>query len=201
MSNFLSSKVKRLFLSGIFAGCILQIQGCATPTLTVVSNEKANLSLVDFEDSNGEGELIGQTPATIDLEKFEKKYIRVWGEGIQSQYWVVSPLEQDKNELSLRIEKREEPEEPEDLSLVINQYFRMLMRSYKALTAKRYETARDLAKQLNRAVPEAAAPHLITGLSYLGEGEKSKARTSFLKAKNLDPEDKDIESLLNIAKD
>lgn len=175
---------------------------CATPSLTLVSNEKVNISLVSYDDQGGEGDLIGETPIAIELPKLKKQYVRVWGEGVQSQYWIVKPLTDGKNEITLRVERREEPDDSDEQAkiLELNRSNRMLMRAYKALTAKDWESAREVSKQLSQASPDASAPHILTGLSYLAEGVPAKARASFLKAKNLDPDDRDIDELIRLSK-
>jgi tetratricopeptide (TPR) repeat protein len=175
--------------------------GCASKTLTLVSNEKANVSLVDYDDQAGEGDLIGETPVAIEVDKLKRQYIRVWGEEIHPQFWVVRPLDDAKTEITLRLDRRDDAG-ADDAALRLqemNRSFRMLMRAYKALTAKDLETAREISKQINQLQPDIAAPHIITGLSFLAEGNKSKARASFLKAKNLDPEDRDLEELLRLS--
>jgi tetratricopeptide (TPR) repeat protein len=175
--------------------------GCATKTLTLVSNEKANISLVDYDDQAGEGDLVGETPVAIEVDKLKRQYIRVWGEGIHPQFWVVKPLEDSKTEITLRLDRKEDTGESDAALRLqeLNRSFRMMMRAYKALTAKDLETAREISKQINQLQPDVAAPHIITGLSFLAEGNKSKARASFLKAKNLDPEDRDLEELLRLS--
>jgi tetratricopeptide (TPR) repeat protein len=175
--------------------------GCASKTLTLISNEKANVSLVDYDDQAGEGDLIGETPVAIEVGKLKRQYIRVWGEEIHPQFWVVRPLEDAKTEITLRLDRKDDAG-ADDATVRLqemNRSFRMLMRAYKALTAKDLETAREISKQINQLQPDIAAPHIITGLSFLAEGNKSKARASFLKAKNLDPEDRDLEELLRLS--
>jgi len=175
--------------------------GCATQTLTLVSNEKANISLVDYDDQTGEGDLVGETPVAIEVGKLKRQYIRVWGEGLHPQFWVVKPLDDAKTEITLRLDRKEDSGESDAAARLqeLNRSFRMLMRAYKALTSKDLETSREISKQINQLQPDVAAPHIITGLSFLAEGNKSKARAAFLKAKNMDPEDRDIEELLRLS--
>jgi hypothetical protein len=174
---------------------------CATKTLTLVSNEKANVSLVDYDDQSGEGDLVGETPVAIEVDKLKKQYIRVWGEDVHPQFWVVKPLEDAKTEITLRLDRKDDSADNDAAARIqdLNRSFRMLMRAYKALTAKDLETSREISKQINQLQPDVAAPHIITGLSFLAEGNKPKARAAFLKAKNLDPEDRDIEELLRLS--
>ncbi len=178
------------------------ITACASPSLTLVSNEKVNVSLVNYDDQVGEGDLVGETPVTIDLGTLKKRYVRIWGEGIQSQYWIVKPMTDGKNEITVRVERREEPDDNDAQAKIqeLNRNNRALMRAYKALTAKDWDTAREIAKQLSQMSPDASAPHLLQGLSFLAEGQAGKARASFLKAKNLDPEDRDIDELIRLSK-
>lgn len=175
--------------------------GCASGSITLVSNEKAKVSVLEFEDSAGDGELIGETPLSVDVAKLENKLVKVWGDEFLPQYWIYSPIEDQKTEISLNLTRVETPEEPSPSEVIqnLNRYFRMLIRSYKALSSKEWQLSRDLSKQLIREVPEVAAPHVITGLSFLSEGNLSQAKSSFLKAKNLDPSDKDIEELIELA--
>jgi len=177
------------------------LSGCATKTLTLVSNEKANISLVDYDDQAGEGDLVGETPVAIEVDKLKRQYLRVWGEGLYPQFWVIKPLEDSKTEITLRMERKDDAGDADATAKAqeLNRSFRMLMRAYKALTSKDLETSREISKQINQLQPDAAAPHIITGLSFLAEGNKSKARAAFLKAKNLDPEDRDIEELLRLS--
>ncbi len=194
--------MKPTSLFKLFLAALSLSTACATPSLTLVSNEKVNISLVNYDDQGGEGDLIGETPVAIELGKLKKQYVRVWGEGVQSQYWIVKPLTDGKNEITLRVERREEPDDSDAQAKIqeLNRSNRMLMRAYKALTAKDWESAREVAKQLSQVSPDASAPHVLTGLSYLAEGVPAKARASFLKAKNLDPEDRDIDELIRLSK-
>ncbi|MDD9951458.1 MAG: hypothetical protein OXT67_07825 [Zetaproteobacteria bacterium] len=174
--------------------------GCAAGKITLVSNEKAKVSVLEFEDSGGEGEIIGETPLTVEVAKLENKLVKVWGDEFLPQYWIYSPIEDEKTEISLNLSRIEIPEEPTPAEVMqnLNRYFRMLIRAYKALSSKEWQLSRELSKQLVREVPEAAAPHVITGLSYLSEGNTAQAKSAFLKAKNLDPTDKDIEELIDL---
>ncbi len=190
------SKISYLVTSLTF----LLSSSCSHRTLVFVSNEKANVSLVEFDDTTGNGDLVGETPVSIEVDRLKKQYVRVWGEGLESQYWIVKPLSQERTEIALKLDRREQNESADAAKQKLNLYFRMLIRAYQALTAKEWETARELAKQLSRETPEAAAPYVIIGLSFLSEGKKSNAKTAFLQAKNLDPEDLDIESLLRLTK-
>ncbi len=180
--------------------CILSLSACSHRSLVFVSSEKAQVSLVEFDDATGNGDLVGETPVTLDIEKLKKQYIRIWGEGLETQYWIVKPLVQERTEISLKLDRREKNETADTAKQKLNLYFRMLIRAYQALSAKEWDTARELAKQLSRETPEAAAPYVIIGLSFLSEGKKSNAKTAFLQAKNLDPEDLDIDSLLRLTK-
>ncbi|MBC7533281.1 MAG: hypothetical protein H7318_17050 [Oligoflexus sp.] len=158
--------------------------------------------MVDFDDQTGEGDVLGETPIAIDIGKLKKQYIRVWGEGVQSQYWIVKPMTEGKNELTIKVERKEEHDDGEAQAKIQeqNRAYRMLLRAYKALTAKDWESTREISKQMSQTQPDAAAPHLLTGLSFLAEGNANKARASFLKAKNLDPEDRDIDELIRLSK-
>lgn len=184
-----------------FASLTALTSACATKTLTLVSNEKANISLVDYDDQAGEGDLVGETPTAVEVDKLKRQYIRVWGEGLYPQFWVVKPLDDAKTEITLRLERKEDTGQNDAATRLaeLNRSFRMMMRAYKALTAKDLETSREISKQINQLQPDIAAPHIITGLSFLAEGNKAKARAAFLKAKNLDPEDRDIEELLRLS--
>ncbi len=193
--------MRNLFFLICFTALSVSSFGCASKTLTLVSNEKANISLVDYDDQAGEGDLVGETPVAIEVDKLKRQYLRVWGEGLYPQFWVIKPLEDSKTEITLRMERKEESGQGDAAGKIqeMNRSFRMLMRAYKALTAKDLETSREISKQINQLQPDLAAPHIITGLSFLAEGNKSKARAAFLKAKNLDPEDRDIEELLRLS--
>lgn len=193
--------MKKFRILALILGLINLSFACATKTLTLVSNEKANVSLVDYDDQAGEGDLLGETPVSIELDKLKRQYLRIWGEGLYSQYWVVKALEDSKTEITLRMDRKEETGQADAAGKIaeMNRSFRMLMRAYKALTSKDLESAREISKQINQLQPDIAAPHIITGLSYLAESNKSKARAAFQKAKNLDPEDRDIEELLRLS--
>ena len=57
------------------------------------------------------------------------------------------------------------------------------MRAYEALSKGDTALAIDLSSKLESMNQNIAAPHIITGLSYLRLNDKEKARLSFLKGK------------------
>lgn len=171
--------------------------GCASPNVTFTSNEKATVSLVTTTSTDGQGEVLGDTPQTLPMEKLEGKVVKIWSPDVYPQFWVLSPLSGGDTSIQLKLEKK--PASNNQSAASTNVKFRMIMRAYKALADQKWQMARDLSDELAKLEPEAAAPHLITGIAFLREGKKPEARSAFERAQAFDPDDADITKLIRIA--
>ena len=196
------------------------LNACKQRTVSVKTNINSTINLVDFKRPNAKGSVYGKTPKNIPISKLKGKFIRLTSKGHEPQNWVFTDLISRKIRLSTKLAKvddksdknkdgsRQEPEEDARLESQRkaqeiksnNRLARMIMRSYVAFTNKKYRDSFELANQLGALYPNLAAPLIIKGLIFLKQNKKKIARISFLKAKNLDPEDKDIDQLIQLSK-
>ncbi len=197
---------------------------CSVKKITFFSNEPANVSIVPFADASGEGSLVGQAPVTVTVDTINQGYIKVWGENMETQNWIITDLLGENTQANIKLKKIESGEknddkdktdeekdkedekknqdakkQGEDRSIEQNKNFRLILNAYQALAQSRWQEARDLSSQLSKAMPNIAAPHIITGLSFLSEGNRAAASSAFNIAKTLDPTDADLEKLIRLS--
>lgn len=197
----------------ILAFAVLTTAGCATKTITFRSTSpasgggKAKVVALSPGKLDEGGTLLGETPLTVEIEKLTGKVVRMEQPGKQSVYWIITDAAGDKVEANVTM--LDDPAalasasatatgERPDPKATENRIGRLLLKSYQALSSKQFGPARELADQAATIKPELAAPHVIKGLSFYQEGNAGEARASFMKAQALDPEDKDLETLLKV---
>ena len=189
-----------------------QLVSCATPKVIVSSDKKSTVSLVGFSDFTSDGQILGEAPQTVELDKLKTKFLKVWGKGLAPQYWVFGDIVGRETKLSLKMEETvsdDEDKKPEpkpkdenkdgkgdDENADPNLGYRILMQSYHALSVGDLELARDLANKLKELNAKIASPHILIGITYLQQGAKSEAASAFEIAKSLDPKDAEIERLI-----
>ena len=195
-------KCRKKIIIFLFIG-ILSEWGCITKTISFKSAQKAQVSLVSPNDLEGEGTLVGDTPVSLDLEKVNGNIIRISQKGKHPVYWVVTDAVAETTEANINLFDAFSPGiipsgtiPSTENRFRVNRVFRLLMRSYQALSGKRFSEARALADQATTIDPEIAAPLVIKALAFYQEGLSSEARAALAKAQALDPEDKDIETLM-----
>jgi tetratricopeptide (TPR) repeat protein len=180
---------------------------CATTKVFVFkTNGPAKVDLVATGKLDDPGQPLGQTPLTIDVEKLKGKVLRISQTGKLPAYWAVSEAAGDKTEATIKL--AEDPSAAGatagasgtrlDAKASTNRVLRLLLKSYQALSGKRFEAARELAGQAAAIDPELAAPQVILGLSLFKEGKAAEAKIALAKARALDPGDKDIDELMKI---
>lgn len=176
----------------IFYLIAIILSGCATKTVTFSTNEKASLSLVTPNNTDGQGERIGDTPQTFPIERLEGKVLKISGPGLLPQFWVLSKLPDGDTKINLKLERRPD----EALKKNPNLSYRLLMKAYKALADKNYKLASELAIQLARIERDIAAPHVIHALALIQQGQKRDAQIALEAARSFDPDDAEITKLL-----
>ena len=183
----------------------LPMFGCATKTLTIKAAGAAKVNLVQPSRPDEDGLSLGETPVTLDLDRAEGRIIRVSQKGKLPVYWLVSDAVGDVTTAEIKLfdapaaEKIDEKGNAErgESRATHNRIMRLILRSYQALTGNRLGEAKQLADQAAAIDPQLAAPHVIKGLALYQEGKAEEARTELTKAQALDPEDKDIDTLIN----
>lgn len=201
------------------------ISGCSTRLITIESNPGSTISLVSPASIDSVGELVGKDKAELKVDKIGNKFIKISAPKKIDQIIVITDSLGANTKFNIALKDFPEPEksaqqpnndppksepkskdkndekkaEAQDYKL-INLSSRLLLRSYQALVKGNFNQAIDLADKLSQISPRAAAPHIITGLSALKQGNKNLAQSSFSKAKALDPEDTDLDKLLELSK-
>lgn len=187
---------------------------CVTKTVTFTVAGTGKVSSVSPDNLNKEGIYLGETPLTIEVQKIQGKIIKISQKGKIPAFWVMPDVSGQNLRASLTL--LDEPQAPlgtgqnteksdpkSDLSTKltdpkakVNRIMRLLLRSYQALTARDFDLAQDLAERASSIDPELAAPLVIKGIVLMQAGNKDGAKSALSNAQALDPEDKDIETLL-----
>ncbi len=178
--------------------------GCATKTLKIKTSGTAAVSLIQPSKPDDDGVSLGDTPVTLTLDRAVGRVIKVSQKGKVPVYWLVSDAVGDVTTAELKlvdepvVEKGQDKNNAErvDPRTTNNRIMRLILRSYQALTGNRLSEAKQLADQAAAIDPQIAAPHVIKGLAFYQEGKVEDARTELTKAQALDPEDKDIDTLI-----
>lgn len=179
---------------------------CATKVFVFKTSGPAKVDLLASGKLDDPGQPLGETPLTIEVERLQGKILRISQAGKLPAYWVVSEAAGDTTEATIKL--ADNPSSPStaasgggerfDSKASTNRVLRLLLKSYQALSGKRFKAARELAEQAASIDPELAAPQVIMGLSLFKEGKSAEAKNALAKARALDPEDKDIDELMKV---
>jgi hypothetical protein len=194
-----SQKSPLLWLNGALV-CFYLIQSCASLSkVSFKSKDSVTIRAVDWADLNGAGQILGQTPVDVDLDRLKGKVLVLTAPNRATQYWVVPYTTGKKLEATVKLEERNQGTTAAAV-FPVKSYSRLLMKAFEALQSKDYNLASDLAVKMATIAPEDPASSIISGLAALQKGNKSRARGEFEKAKSLDPENGDISELLQLAR-
>lgn len=180
---------------------------CATKVVNFKTTGPGKVSLLDSGKLDAPTDPIGDTPITVEAEKLRGKVVKIAQPGSPPVYWIMSDASADTIDASFApildpsaagAAGNSLPDGRVDVKTTTNRIVRLLLRSYQALAEGKYDVARELAAQAATISPEVAGPHVIDGLSLYKNGKFAEAKTALLKAKSLDPEDKDIDKLLEV---
>jgi hypothetical protein len=197
---------RALAFGSIFA--IFSVAGCATKVITFKTGGRSKVSTVSPNNLGEDGTLLGETPLSIGVDKLQGKIVKITQPGKQPVYWIMSATSGDITEANINLlddpsttlGNAQDAAGKVDAKASTNRILRLLMKAYQALSGRRFKAARELADQAAVIDPELAAPHIVRGLSFYQEGDAANATTALTKAQALDPEDKEIESLLKIVR-
>jgi tetratricopeptide (TPR) repeat protein len=184
--------------------CILLSASCAHKSVTFkTAKDKATVIAVPFDKVGTEGPVLGETPLTVSLDAIQGKVLRMEQPGRAPLHWVILNAAGDTNEVALDFSQvQKEGNECQDTretgvaKAQANRVVRMLLRAYQALSENQSKIALELADQAITYEPTLAGPYIVKGLAQLQQGDKKEARGSFTRALALDPEDRDLATLL-----
>jgi hypothetical protein len=188
---------------------ILLISSCSTPQVIVKTSNPSTISLVSWSTANQTGEVLGPSPQTIETAKLTERIIKISQPGYTTQYWVFSKAYGDLVEakISLRTEastnndkKDKGKGNKEDKRALSNRVGRFLLDAYAELIAGNHTEVRSITAEISKIDKDMATPHILTGLSYLEEGNRSGALSSFKKAQALDPYDPKVKELFELVR-
>lgn len=197
-----------LLLFGLFF-----LVSCATKTVTFAVRGNGKVSLVSPDNLDKVGQFLGDTPLTVEVSKLQGKIVKISQNGKIPAYWIMPDISGQnlKATLALQDEPKSPPSQtvaekadgkPElaskqsDPKATINRLMRLILKSYKALASRNFSLAKDLADRASSIDPELAAPLVIKGIALMQSGDSTGARAALSNAQALDPEDRDIETLL-----
>lgn len=184
--------------------CLLLSPSCAHKSISFkTEKDKATVKAVPFDKLGTEGQVLGETPLTVSLDKVQGQVLRMEQPGRAPLHWVILNAAGDTNEVALDFgQVQREGGECRDTGETgvpkaqANRVMRMLLRAYQALSDKQSKIALELADQAITFEPTLAGPYIVKGLAQLQQGDKSAAKGSFTRARALDPEDRDLDTLL-----
>lgn len=182
---------------GVLAGWSVS---CANDSITFNANQKATMALVSLTDPSGEGQIVGELPSTVEVDKIEGKVIKISSEGYIPQYWIAKDFVAESTKINIALVPFDGKHKKSDKSASANEPFRLLLKAYGALSKGELQLGRELAAKLRDMDPTLAAPHLLIGIAYFNEGKKVEARSEFEKAFALDPEDLEIKKMIDASK-
>ena len=178
-------------------------------SLTLTSGYKGEVVKLDFgTDGRIKQEKVGELPQTVDLEQYDGQAIKVKFETDGSeQVWLITDLLGEETTLNL-IPTSLSGNEGEDGSPVskiltprdVNSIMRVILRSYQALFENKFDLAISLSDQALQRASGLSAPHIVKGLALLQKGDKEKALVEFNLAKTSDPEDADLDKMIESLK-
>lgn len=174
----------------------VSLTSCMTQKVSFAANQKATVSLVAPGDAGGTGQVLGDLPYVVDLPEVEGKVLKVSGDGLVPQYWVVRQFLGEETKFVLKLEDAPRKDE-EKSGASKNVVMRLIMRSYAALARSDLVGAMELAKKVEAMDPSLAAPHILAGLVLERQGKVADAKASFEKALAVDPEDQDLKGKID----
>jgi hypothetical protein len=187
--------IKFVFLS--FFQCVM---GCASGSrVSFKSDLDATLTLVSFDNPQGAGKRIGNTPLTLPMSALRAGPLRIQSPGLPEQYWVFTDPKETSLEIDLHLANGRTTDNSCSVD-TLNQQARLILMAYEALTRSDVKTALQLAEQLSSMSPGVAAAHILSGIAFMQSKQNDKATAAFTRAKALDPADKNIERLLQAVK-
>lgn len=198
--SFSNKKAKRLaFFSYLFC-----LTNCSTPkTLKIIADGPSDLTLVSSESPDRAETKLGRSPIEIEFDKVNGKLIKITQAGKLPQF--ILPLSIDASSTTVSTKLRNLSEIPEIQKITKNETdpnvtHRLLMQAYDAMVRERnFDRALRLADDISKINASLAAPYTIKGLIFLQQGQSGKAKMEFQTAKEKDPVDMQIDSLLRAA--
>lgn len=210
------------FLFGLLLA-LPMVPACATKTVTFVVTGTAKVSTVSPDNLDKDGAFLGETPLTVETSKIMGKIVKISQKGKIPVYWVMPDVSGQNIRTTLSLadapqppqgsapgaitEKstKEEREFKTQISLVeskdkINRVIRLLLKAYQALASRRLQLAEELASRASAIDPELPGPLVIKGIALMQSGDVAGARATLTNARTLDPEDQDIDKLLQALK-
>ena len=181
---------------------IFSISSCATKVVNFKSEKKANVDLVSLDALDAAGEKLGETPVEVPIEKLQGKVVRVSAEGKTPQYWVFQETLGVRTEAQMKLLDEAKINAAsggeKDRKGATNRAMRLLLSAYQALSTRDWETAQGLADKAGEIEPELSSPLIVQGIALMQQGKKADAKLVLAKAKALDPDDGNIDRLLEV---
>ena len=181
---------------------------CATKLVTFKSDIPAKVSVSSFEAKGAQDEPLGDTPYSTELSKIDGRVVKLSADGKAPAYWFVYQATADNTEIVTKLPELGTWNNGDSSGSAVgqlsnkqasqssNRILRLTLRSYQALASREFQVARELAEQVSTLNSTLAAPHVIRGLSFMQEGQMKEARAALQRAKTLDPDDADIDSIM-----
>lgn len=199
-------EIRFMFLNAfdliVRASFVFVVLSCAK--VSIVSNpSEADVMLQNAD--KGAGKKLGKTPYNISISELESyvkdgpSLITVSKEGFETQSYLVPYFNFADLNISLNLKKSEEVSS--DKWTLINRLVRISLLAYQSVVRQEADSAKKLVEGLDLEYPGFAAPWLIRALTSIQEGKTEEAKGFLSRARDADPLDPNITTLLDSLKD
>jgi hypothetical protein len=146
---------------------------CQTPSITFkpLEGDVVSASLVDFTSLEDNSEELGKLPVTLENEKIAGKVLKLSQAGRESQYWVFPELPGEENTATVKFiapplpnADAKDPASADMNPSRRNIIVRLLLKSYQALSGRKFDMAIQFAEQASNLDPVLAGPYLLKAL-------------------------------------
>lgn len=173
--------------------------GCATPTVVVTRQGDAKMAVHSLDNLTAVESEVEQNQLELPLADLRGKAVRIYREPDKAVYIAFVDPKNSTTNLIFDANNKQlfgESKTPEK-KINENRGYDMLLRAYQLVLEKKYDEARKLATTLSSLKPKIAAPHIIEGMSWYYEGDRTKALASYRQALALDPANADLSQTIS----
>ena len=185
----------------VIATVVIGSWGCASSQLTIERQGEARAIIYDLKDLSDPVKELPQGKIELGPSEYQGKAIKVFRSSEKSLYIAFIDPESANNLIRINVDNPEifgiEAEVVTNTKGADeNRNYDMILRSYQAVLEKNFEEARKLSSQLIEVKPRLAAPHILQGMAYYFEGDRTRALASYKQALALDPANADLKDTI-----
>lgn len=164
--------------------------------------EDARVVLITRDGDQYKQKIQGQVPISLQPSQYKNTVIKLEAPGKIPFYWYFLDQFSDNRSIylvptTLGPADSQENYINEKIYNDLNRSNELTMSGYTALNNGQLELASDFIEKAIRLYPEVATYYILKGMLSLKKGNVKQAKDLWLYAKSLDPNDPDLEQLIN----